>query len=284
MPDEIDISLDGGTDASPSEPVVEETIDYGLSESFLNQIPEEHRGIVGKYVKNWDGTVTKKFQDIHEQYKPYKELGELEELQRAAKFANEFRQNGEGMFGKMLKGFFETYGDQAYARLNELMGIQTQQEAGEMAYNDDGEWEDFANGEEEPDPRDIQLANMAEKLEQFEQWQAEQQEKAEMAEASSVLDNLVSQIHTARNDIPEEFILDGFAAMKNPQQIVESWDSWFGGRQTNGQQPVSTSRPLPPNVGGQGGVPSAGQVDVKSLDKQGRMALAEQWLANAQGQ
>lgn len=277
MLDEIDVSLDNG-DASPSEPEVEEVVyETTFDESFLNHVPEEHRPIVGKYVKDIDGKITKKFQEIHNQYKPYKELGEVEQLQRALHFTEHFQQNGEQVFAKMLKGFINHYGpENAYKELNRVLGLEVPEVSDN--YIPEGGWE-----QEEPDPKDVQLQNVMSELEQLKAWRAEQQEQSEMAEAATQLDALIGQMHNARPDIPEEFMINGFAAGQNPQQILESWDSWFGGK-ANGQQPQQNSRPTPPIVGGQGGVPSSGQVDASKLDKQGRMNLAEQWLAAAQNQ
>ena len=54
-----------------------------LSGDFLSKIPEADRAVVGRYVKDWDSGVTKRFQEIHDQYKPYKDLGSVEQIQQA---------------------------------------------------------------------------------------------------------------------------------------------------------------------------------------------------------
>jgi hypothetical protein len=54
-----------------------------LGSDFLKNIPDNERPIVEKYVKDWDAGVTKKFQEIHGQYEPYKQFGSVEDVQQA---------------------------------------------------------------------------------------------------------------------------------------------------------------------------------------------------------
>lgn len=56
----------------------------GLSNQYLSNIPESDRAIVAKYIEDWDKGVTQRFQKIHEEYAPYKNLGvDPETLQNA---------------------------------------------------------------------------------------------------------------------------------------------------------------------------------------------------------
>ena len=268
MPDELDLNIEGET-ASPATPPVEELT---LGSQFLSNIPEQDRPIVQKYVKDWDGNVTKKMQALHEQYKPYKELGaDVEELKRAYAFTNNFRQNGPQMFGTMLKGFFEHYGDNAYQELNRLLGI----EAAAMS-QDQEQWQYT----EEPDEDTIFRTQVQQELEELREFKQQYQQQQEHEAASRQFDQILQSVSQSRPDVPQQFIIQGFAAGEtNIQNILSSWDSYkeqFGGQQT--------SRPNPPVTGGQGGVPAQGQVDVSKLDKSGRMSLVEQMLAASQDQ
>lgn len=82
---------DGNVEGQASEEVTQqdgsqesnESPEDSLANDFLSQIPEEHREVVAPYVKKWDAGVTRRFQDIHSRYAPYKELGEVETLQKA---------------------------------------------------------------------------------------------------------------------------------------------------------------------------------------------------------
>lgn len=265
---ELDASFD---DASPvTEPTEEatEVVEDSLGNQFLSKIPEQDRPIVGKYVKDWDGNVTRKFQELQGQLKPYKELGNLEEIQKARQFYNVWQTNGEQVFGNLLKGFFQHYGDDAYNRLNAMLGIEAAQMAEEQQ-----EWEYET---EEEDPRDIQLQNMQQELEEFRAWREQQESYVEEQQASAQLDDMLAGMHNVRADIPEKFILQGIAAGSNPEQIIAFYDELAANR---GSQNTPRNTP-PPVMGGQGGVPS-GQVDVSKLDRKGRTALVAQFLEAA---
>lgn len=57
--------------------------DYSLASDFLQRVEEADRPTVEKYVKQWDAGVTRRFQELHGQYEPYKALGDVENLQQA---------------------------------------------------------------------------------------------------------------------------------------------------------------------------------------------------------
>lgn len=262
---ELDASFD---DASPAEEPTEnvEVVEDSLGNQFLSKIPEQDRPIVGKYVKDWDGNVTRKFQELQGQLKPYKELGAIEEIQKARQFYDVWQNNGEQVFGNLLKGFFQHYGDEAYTKLNAMLGVEAMAE-------EQQEWEYET---EEEDPRDVQIQNMQAELEEFKTWREQQENYVLEQQASSQLDEMIGAMHNARSDIPEKFILQGIAAGSNPEQIIAFYDELAANR---GSQNTPRNTP-PPVMGGQGGVPS-GQVDVSKLDRKGRTALVAQFLEAA---
>lgn len=53
-------------------------------DAFINKIPEVDRAIVQKYVPDWNKGVTERFQAIHKEYEPWKNLGvDFESVQNA---------------------------------------------------------------------------------------------------------------------------------------------------------------------------------------------------------
>jgi hypothetical protein len=67
--------------------------DYSLANDFLKNIPDVDKPVVEKYIKDWDAGVTNKFKEIHGQYAPYKELGEVDRLRDAVQlidYVNEY--------------------------------------------------------------------------------------------------------------------------------------------------------------------------------------------------
>lgn len=264
MPDELNASFD--ETASPAEPVEETVVvEDSLGNQFLSKIPEQDRPIVGKYVKDWDGNVTKKFQELHERYKPYKDLGDPTEVQQAYQFYNHFKTNGESMLGNMVKAFYQHYGDQAPARLNQLLGVDVSNE----------DWEYEEEGDEEIDPNEAFQQNVQAELEELRSFRETYEQQQIEAQVNQQLDATLAAMHNERPEIPQDFLVQGIASGATPQQILSLYDQIAASR---GSQ--SSPRNPPPVMGGQGGVPS-GQVDVSKLDAKGRKALAMQYLESA---
>ena len=259
MPSEFDASLDEPSPAVSEESVV---VEDSLGNQFLSKIPEQDRPIVGKYVKDWDGNVTRKFQELQGQLKPYKELGDLDQIRAAHNFYNNFRTNGNQMFGTMIKAFFEHYGETAGQELNRLLGIEMAQQEGDWEYQD----------EEEPDDNQIFQQNVVSEIEELRSFKETYEQQQLEAQLEKQVDSIVGAVHNARSDIPERFVLQGIASGATPEKIIAFYDEI---RNSGSQQ---TSRNPPPIMGGQGGVPS-GQVDVSKLDAKGRKSLVAQYLA-----
>lgn len=84
--------------------------DASLSNDFLKNVPEADRAVVGRYIKDWDSGVSKRFQDIHDQYKPYKDLGDVEQLKAAMEVYELLDNNPEVIYETLKQHFAETTG------------------------------------------------------------------------------------------------------------------------------------------------------------------------------
>ena len=98
---------------SPTEPPVGESEPpppefSEFAQGILNKIPEQDRNIVAKYIKDWDGNVTKKFQEIHENYKPYKEFGSVEDLKTAMEIISQMNNDPIGFINLMQEALKES--------------------------------------------------------------------------------------------------------------------------------------------------------------------------------
>lgn len=104
---EVPAQGQNGTGTETSDSVTQEGQgdSYSLADDFLKDIPVTERAIVEKYVKDWDAGVTKKFQEIHGQYEPYKQLGDPAVLQEAMTVRNLLDQNPEMVYS-VLKDMF----------------------------------------------------------------------------------------------------------------------------------------------------------------------------------
>lgn len=84
-----------------------ETNPDSLATGFLNEVDPEHRSIIEPYIKKWDAGVTKRFQNIHETYAPYKELGEVEDIQAAWQLAQAFNNDPAGTLKRAIQIYRE---------------------------------------------------------------------------------------------------------------------------------------------------------------------------------
>lgn len=86
MDEELQGQPQSGTE-SQTDPTTPVPGDPGYSDFYsglLRDAPEEHRSIIEPYIKRFDAGVQRRFQDLHSQLKPYKELGWDDEDNRTA--------------------------------------------------------------------------------------------------------------------------------------------------------------------------------------------------------
>lgn len=74
-----------------------------LADNFLSSVSDEDKEVVGKYIKEWDAGVTRKFQEIHGSYAPYKDLGDIESLQQAIAVAQMLENDPEHIYNALAE-------------------------------------------------------------------------------------------------------------------------------------------------------------------------------------
>jgi len=183
--------------------------DSDYANHFLSQIPENERNIVGKYVKQWDAGVTRRFQDINNRYKHYDDLGWDQDT--TSQMAEIYR---------MLNEEPETL----YERLGEHFGGQV---------NEQNQQEGQPSQEIQEFPPEIQskfeqvdkLHTVVEALAQH--FLDSQQSQQEMQEDSELNDYL-EQLHEEFGDYDEDYVcmllengLDGAEAVMKWQQVIQ---------------------------------------------------------------
>jgi hypothetical protein len=273
----MDVQLGNGSEEPVGDSSVESNGDseeeFSLANPFLNGMPEEHRTLLAPYVKKWDGQVTKKFQDYSSKLKPYEQLGPVEELTKYQRFANNFRQDPEGLFRTMWMGLQEQYGENFET---ELLRILEMQEDAEMS--DEYEYED---GEEEQydDSPDIFQQNVIKELEDLRAWRDSFEAQQEDAEGQAQLDGVLEEMHNQLGDFDDDFIIAQLAKHGDVQQAVTAWNNLVGKYSSQNSQPT---RQAPKIMGGQGGVPT-GQVETEKLRGSDRRQAVANMLAQLEG-
>lgn len=228
---------------------------YSLADDFLKDIPETERAIVGKYVKDWDAGVTKKFQEIHSQYEPYKNLGDVEVLQEAMTVRNLLDQSPEVVYS-VLKDMFGK--DQA----DQIMDQQQQEQ------------------EEEPDewmqkfsPYQEQIERQGKMLESIAQILLNTQQQAQVNQENQELDSYLGNLRSKYWDFDEgteKTILSLMAAGLTGDQAVEQIKQIA---QQQMQQSQQATAGLPPVLSG-GGTPPPDH-DVTKLSNKDTKSLVE---------
>jgi hypothetical protein len=268
-----DVSF-GEPSQSSSEPQVQEAAESieGLASPFLAKIPAQDRAIVGKYIKDWDAGVTKRFQEYSGKLKPYEALGPIEELERWRNLHNNFRANPEGVFRIMYEGLQQQYGEDFEQQLVRILGLE---EEGEMS-DEQGYYEEEQQGGEEYDENEVFQQNVISELEELRAWRDEQMQAQASQMEEAQLDQVLTALHQRYGDFDDEGVLIRIAAHGDPHKAVQEWRQMVSKYSQNGPQ-----RQAPKVMGGQGGVPSE-QVDAKSLRGEQRKALVAQMLAGLQ--
>jgi hypothetical protein len=256
-------SYEGDSEPSQNEP----SEDLSLASPFLEKIPAQDRAIVGRYIKDWDAGVTKKFQEIHGQYKPYKALGPPEQLQQYVNFANNFRADPENVFRLMWQGMQEQYGEDFDKEL--LRVLQLEEDGMSEEYQYAPEEQQYAQQEE--DPTQIQLQNMAQELEDMRSWKESQEQEQVNQQEAQQLDGVLSAMHTKYGDFDDNWILVRLAEHGNVAQAVQEWNQMIG------KYSQGTQRQAPKVMGGQGGVPN-GQIKTDELRGKARRETVAQML------
>ena len=232
-----------------------------LANPFLAKIPEVDRNVVAKYIKDWDAGVTRRFQQIHQEYKPYKDLGVgVEDLQGAWALQSMINEDP--------------------ARVYELLGQVLQQSSGETP----GQQQQQAPienefGDELPPAFVEKFTRMEQMLEAMAGQFLQSQETQQAQEEDDALNSYLGELHDQFGDFDEDWVLSKMLKGMDGEQAVQQYGQWL---QNQINERMSGKRPVPV-LGGGGAVPTNG-VDPRKLTSQQTQDLVAQMLANAAGQ
>jgi hypothetical protein len=190
---------------------MEESQLESLAEGFLKNIPESDRQIVERYVREWDGNVTRQFQRIHAQYEPYKALGELETVQRAV-YMNQLLQEDPLEFRARFEAVLEELAEQGLIEMPQL--------------EDDGDEEEFVPQGQNPEVE--RLARLEQQMIEFAEMQEQNQQAAVEAEQMRELDKVLESLHTRdgkKVDFDEDWVLLQISRGVDPEEAVDAWNS-----------------------------------------------------------
>jgi hypothetical protein len=223
-----------------------------LGNGFLSKIPEQDRPIVEKYVKDWDSGVTTKFQELHNQYAPYKELGDIGDIQQALEVMEALRLDPKGFYDNLSKIMEE---------LNEDDEMSLNEPPVEI---------------KEPENADSsEVAQLKAALEDLSsKWTAHEQTVAEKAQMDE-LDGIMSKLHTEHGDFDDRWVLLQLADGVSPEDAIQKWNSLIDANVSSRK-----GKPAPIVLPGAGSIPN-GQADPSKFSKSDRLAYIAQMLERA---
>ena len=221
-----------------------------FAKGVLNEIPEMDRPVVQKYINTWDGNVTKRFQSIHDEYKPYKELGDYEQVVHAMQVASLLNEDPIAFINIIKDALGEEMSDpdpvgQNRSVLPEFEGLPE-----EFVTK-------FRSMEERLGAIDTDYQNTKQALTEKEQF--------------AQLDGLMANMHTRHGDFDERYVLMEMASGLEPEDAIKAW------QQTIDKYGSSPRKP-PPNLVRNGGSIPASQVDLSKLSPTDRKRMLSQAL------
>jgi hypothetical protein len=234
----------------PQESSQQETNLSEFGSQYLEGIPEADRAVVEKYVKDWDGNVTRKFQEYSNSLKKYEELGDIATLTNAQTVLQDIQNDPVGFY-EYFKDYLlqnedfvrETYGVE---NLAERLGIQMQENSTGLPEHDG------------MDDGDIQLSQALEQINALSQKIEQMESSTREQEQMKMLDSTLEKMHTEHGDFDDTFVLTQIAGGQSPEKAIENWNKL--------KQSIidSHSETPPPLLTGPAGTP-LDQVDLAKL-------------------
>ena len=239
-------------------------------DGILAQIDPAHRPIVQPYLTQWNAGVTRRFQELHGELNPYKELGaDPETMSMALSLMERIDTDPQGVLELLQEAVAEMTGQQPGQG---VPGQQPPQGLGTPP----------APGGETPSaiPPELEqrLGTFESVLEAIAQQMLDgRQSEAQQAEDGE-LDNYLGLLKTELGDFDEDYVLakmyagvDGEEAVKQYQQAIQG--------QVNQR---SRTPNVPPILGGGGAVPQGNGKGITDASKSETKNLVAQILAASQ--
>lgn len=198
--------------ANGSPPVAEETspvAEVPFDHPFLQNIPEEDRPVVAKHLKSWDANVQRRFAAIHSQYEPYKNLGDVEGIQRAQALYNAFQANPQAI----------------YQRLHEAFGQQQQQQ--QQPGSTDQSLEEYQPiiqylGQQLT-PFQTQMQHQQQVLQALANVIISQNKGAQEQREDAELEQYMANLHTEFGDFDDQYVLTLMQGGIDPEAAVQTF-------------------------------------------------------------
>lgn len=234
----------------------------------LAQIPEDQRALVEPHFKAWDGQVTQRFQSIQDKYKPYEDLGSLDDIKSWKQAVDLITSQPDYVLDILAKEL----GHQVVRQGQTPPQQQTPQIPGQLP----------GQGTQQPNqltlPPEIQerMDKQEKLLMQMGQAFVAQQTERQNQEEEQQLDQFLGDLHKKHNSVQfdDDWVLLKIHQGMEPDQAVQAFAKTFQ---------IATAPPAPPPLGGGGSIPGPGK-PAEQLSRNETQDLVAQFLAQAANQ
>lgn len=241
----------------PSETEVVENPD-SLANPFLEAVDPNDREVVSKYIKEWDGQVTKKFQDLRGQLKQYEDLGvDYDYIQHAVQTLNWANQDPVEFYNQVRQTLLE-------------MELLEEENNGQQAPPVGSNLPEFEGVNPQFVEKFQTLETELNDLRQFKQSiESERKEQTQQQQ----LDDLLSKLENEHGKFDQDAVLGRMLKGMSPEDAVKDWQKMM--KEFN----TPERRTPPPTLSG--GRVATEQVDASKLaDKKTRKSLVTDLLRN----
>jgi hypothetical protein len=228
-------------------------------QQILDQIPSEYHEAVIPTLQRWDSGVSRRFQRIHDEYAPYKELGEFEpdSIKEAMNVYNALNNDPAA----------------TWEAIGRVYGLSPQQVSQAASDDEDFDMDDLPAPIRERlnrlDEHDRTLVQLSQQIQQ--QQQASQQEQEDEA-----LEEYLDDLREEYGDFDEEYVVGLIAAGLDGEDAVERFQELINDIANNTE--IEQSPRYPQVMSGGGGVPDMGQVDTSKMSNQDTQSLIAEIL------
>jgi len=256
--DEQESEVDGAEDVQEEETPKG---NHPAWQEILSAVPEELHEALTPKLREWDAGVTRRFQEIHSQYEPYKEYEPIIE---------------QGIDVETLSksiGLFQALNNDpqsVYDALGQAYGFSSEQES---------EYEEDEQQEYTLPPQVLQqLQRQEQALEQFAEYMQRQEEQSQSQTNEQLLAETLQGLEQQYGNFDEDYVVTLIASGVDPEVAVRKFQDTIGSYSAN--RPGKAAPKVLSSSGG-GGVP-ANLPDPTQLSSKDTQALVAEMLRLAQ--
>jgi len=235
--------------------------------SYVEKFPTSLHGTAEEVFKEWDGNVTKRFQDLHSTYQPYKEYvdeWEPSAIGQAIALAQALESDPEAFYKALATSYGFAESEQGAA--NQL---PQQTEVPPPGFGEeDSPWAPRLDQQEQL------LSSLADYIIGQENAKKEQTEFAQQDQWLNQTMDTLKQQHGA---FDEGYVMQAIASGVDPEAAVTQFQSLVSSWATRQNAPSANA---PTIMGASGGLPSA-QVDPSTLSNADTKNLVAEYLRKA---